>query len=92
MISKSMKLFSITSVLAILSLTAFSYCAPDTTIKVLHPDEKQIEVSRQVASLIANYNYKKVPIGDSLSRLIVLSESSESLSLSFSPSSGSLPF
>ncbi len=65
-----MKLFSITSVLAILSLTAFSYCAPDTTIKVLHPDEKQIEVSRQVASLIANYNYKKVPIGDSLSRLI----------------------
>jgi carboxyl-terminal processing protease len=70
MISKSMKLFSITSVLAILSLTAFSYCAPDTTIKVLHPDEKQIEVSRQVASLIANYNYKKVPIGDSLSRLI----------------------
>jgi carboxyl-terminal processing protease len=70
MISKSMKLFSITSVLAILSLTAFSYCAPDTTIKVLHPDDKQIEVSRQVASLIANYNYKKVPIGDSLSRLI----------------------
>lgn len=70
MISKSMKLFSITSVLAILSLTAFSYCAPDTTIKVLHPDEKQIEVSRQVASLIVNYNYKKVPIGDSLSRLI----------------------
>jgi carboxyl-terminal processing protease len=70
MINKSMKLFSITSVLAILSLTAFSYCAPDTTIKVLHPDEKQIEVSRQVASLIANYNYKKVPIGDSLSRLI----------------------
>ena len=70
MISKSMKLFSITSILAILSLTAFSYCAPDTTIKVLHPDEKQIEVSRQVASLIANYNYKKVPIGDSLSRLI----------------------
>jgi carboxyl-terminal processing protease len=70
MISKSMKLFSITSVLAILSLTAFSYCAPDTTIKVLHPDEKQIEVSRQVVSLIANYNYKKVPIGDSLSRLI----------------------
>ena len=65
-----MKLFSITSVLAILSLTAFSYCAPDTTIKVLHPDDKQIEVSRQVASLIANYNYKKVPIGDSLSRLI----------------------
>ena len=65
-----MKLFSITSVLAILSLTAFSYCAPDTTIKVLHPDEKQIEVSRQVVSLIANYNYKKVPIGDSLSRLI----------------------
>ena len=65
-----MKLFSITSILAILSLTAFSYCAPDTTIKVLHPDEKQIEVSRQVASLIANYNYKKVPIGDSLSRLI----------------------
>lgn len=70
MINKSMKLFSITSLLAILSLTAFSYCAPDTTIKVLHPDEKQIEVSRQVASLIANYNYKKVPIGDSLSRLI----------------------
>jgi carboxyl-terminal processing protease len=70
MINKSMKLFSITSVLAILSLTAFSYCAPDTTIKVLHPVEKQIEVSRQVASLIANYNYKKVPIGDSLSRLI----------------------
>jgi carboxyl-terminal processing protease len=70
MISKSMKLFSITSVLAILSLTAFSYCAPDTTIKVLHPNDKQIEVSRQVASLIANYNYKKVPIGDSLSRLI----------------------
>ncbi len=70
MFSKSMKLFSITSVLAILSLTAFSYCAPDTTIKVLHPEEKQIEVSRQVASLIANYNYKKVPIGDSLSRLI----------------------
>ena len=70
MISKSMKLFSITSVLAILSLTAFSYCAPDTTIKVLHPDEKQIEVSRQVVSLIANYNYKQVPIGDSLSRLI----------------------
>ena len=65
-----MKLFSITSVLAILSLTAFSYCAPDTTIKVLHPDEKQIEVSRQVVSLIANYNYKQVPIGDSLSRLI----------------------
>ncbi len=65
-----MKLFSITSVLAILSLTAFSYCAPDTTIKVLYPDEKQIEVSRQVVSLIANYNYKQVPIGDSLSRLI----------------------
>ncbi len=70
MIKRYMKLFSVTGVFAISSLAAFSYCAPDTTIKVLHPDEKQIEVSRQVVSLIANYNYKKVPVGDSLSKLI----------------------
>ena len=36
----------------------------------LHPDEQQSVVTREVASLITKYNYKKVELNDSLSKVI----------------------
>ncbi|MCJ8210846.1 carboxy terminal-processing peptidase [Mucilaginibacter sp. RS28] len=36
----------------------------------LHPDEQQSVVVKQVADLISKYNYKKVPLNDSISRII----------------------
>jgi carboxyl-terminal processing protease len=36
----------------------------------LQPDEQQSIVCRQVANLVANYNYKKVPLNDSISAII----------------------
>ena len=49
--------------------TAFSYCTSDTK-KEITPDEKQIEVCRQIVGLVSNYNYKKVAINDSLSNVV----------------------
>jgi carboxyl-terminal processing protease len=36
----------------------------------LQPDEQQSIVCKQVASLVTNYNYKKVPLNDSISAII----------------------
>jgi carboxyl-terminal processing protease len=36
----------------------------------LQPDEQQSIVCRQVANLVTNYNYKKVPLNDSISGII----------------------
>lgn len=49
--------------------TAFSFCANDGK-KEITPDEKQIEVCRQLVGLVSNYNYKKVPLNDSLSNVV----------------------
>ncbi|WP_091210347.1 carboxy terminal-processing peptidase [Mucilaginibacter gossypiicola] len=49
--------------------------SPSKPVKVagsndLQPDEQQSVVCKQVASLISNYNYKKVPLNDSVSAII----------------------
>lgn len=49
--------------------------SPSKPVKVagsndLQPDEQQSLVCKQVASLISNYNYKKVPLNDSVSAII----------------------
>lgn len=49
--------------------------SPSKPVKVagsndLQPDEQQSVVCKQIASLIANYNYKKVPLNDSVSTII----------------------
>jgi carboxyl-terminal processing protease len=36
----------------------------------LQPDEQQSIVCKQIASLVTNYNYKKVPLNDSISSII----------------------
>jgi carboxyl-terminal processing protease len=36
----------------------------------LQPDEQQSVVCKQIASLVTNYNYKKVPLNDSISSII----------------------
>jgi carboxyl-terminal processing protease len=51
------------------------HAAPSKPIKVagsndLQPDEQESIVCRTVAELITNYNYKKVPLNDSLSEVI----------------------
>jgi len=53
----------------VIGVTGFSFCGVDSN-KKLTPDEKQAEVCRQVVGMVANYNYKLVPIDDSLSRLV----------------------
>ncbi len=49
--------------------------SPDKPVKVsgsndLQPDQQQGIVAKEVASLISNYNYKKVPLNDSISAVI----------------------
>jgi carboxyl-terminal processing protease len=49
--------------------------SPSKPVKVigsndLQPDEQQSVVCKQVASLISNYNFKKVPLNDSVSAII----------------------
>ncbi len=49
--------------------------SPSKPVKVagsndLQPDEQQSVVCKQVAALISNYNYKKVPLNDSVSTII----------------------
>jgi len=51
------------------------HAAPAKPIKVagsndIQPDEQQSVVCRTVAELITNYNYKKVPLNDSISQVI----------------------
>jgi carboxyl-terminal processing protease len=49
--------------------TAFSFCTSENKKGIL-PSEQQIEVCRQVVALVSNYNYKKVPLDDSLSKVV----------------------
>lgn len=49
--------------------TAFSFCNSGEKKEIV-PDEKQIEVCRQVVGLVSNYNYKKVELNDSLSNVV----------------------
>lgn len=49
--------------------TAFSFCNTAEK-KDIVPDDKQIEVCRQVVGLVSNFNYKKVPLNDSLSNVV----------------------
>jgi carboxyl-terminal processing protease len=49
--------------------TAFSFCTSENKKDIL-PSEQQIEVCRQVVALVSNYNYKKVPLDDSLSKVV----------------------
>lgn len=64
-----LKVGSISTLMLITTLTAFSFCASDDK-KELKPDEKQIEVCRAVVNLVSNFNYKKVQLNDSLSRVV----------------------
>lgn len=60
------------SVLAIVlgaTVVAFSNCSLSDN-KDVKPEEKQIEVCRTVVNLVSNFNYKKVPLNDSLSRVV----------------------
>lgn len=64
-----LKVGSIGTFMLATTLTAFSFCASDDKNE-LKPDEKQIEVCRAVVNLVSNFNYKKVPLNDSLSRVV----------------------
>lgn len=64
-----LKVGSISMLMLATTLTAFSFCASDDKNE-LKPDEKQIEVCRAVVNLVSNFNYKKVPLNDSLSRVV----------------------
>ena len=61
--------------LLVLGAALACHAAPRKMIKVagsndLQPDEQQSVVCKTVAELITNYNYKKVPLNDSLSAVI----------------------
>ncbi len=68
--NKKWPVFGITGSLLVCTFAAFSFCSATIETKELHPDQKQIDVCQQIVSLVANYNYKKVPINDSLSNLV----------------------
>jgi len=69
MIKNIMKIGFGTLLLIATTATAFSFCANDGK-KEIAPDEKQIEVCRQLVGLVSTYNYKKVPLNDSLSQVV----------------------
>jgi len=69
MIKNIMKIGFGTLLLIATTATAFSFCANDGK-KEIAPDEKQIEVCRQLVGLVSNYNYKKVALNDSLSQVV----------------------
>ncbi len=69
MIKNIMKIGFGTLLLIATTATAFSFCANDGK-KEIAPDDKQIEVCRQLVGLVSNYNYKKVPLNDSLSQVV----------------------
>ncbi len=59
----------------VLAAALACHAAPKKPISVpgsndIQPDEQQSVVCRTVAELITNYNYKKVPLNDSLSKVI----------------------
>jgi len=59
----------------VLATALACHAAPPKHIKVtgsndIQPDEKQSIVCRTIAKLISNYNYKKVPLNDSISRVV----------------------
>ena len=61
--------------LLVLGAALACHAAPRKMIKVagsndLQPDEQESVVCKTVAELITNYNYKKVPLNDSLSQVI----------------------
>jgi len=61
--------------LLVLGAALACHASPRKMIKVagsndLQPDEQQSVVCKTVAELITNYNYKKVPLNDSLSQVI----------------------
>lgn len=60
--------------LVLLAAALACKAAPSKPIKVsaadLVPDEKQVIVCKKIAELIANYNYKKVELNDSVSTII----------------------
>ncbi len=69
MIKNIMRIGVGTFLLLVSTATAFSFCATDDK-KGINPTEQQIEVCRQVVALVSNYNYKKVPLNDSLSKVV----------------------
>jgi carboxyl-terminal processing protease len=64
-----LKVGSIGTFMLATTLTAFSFCSIPVKNE-LKPDEKQIEVCRAVVNLVSNFNYKKVPLNDSLSKVV----------------------
>jgi carboxyl-terminal processing protease len=69
MIKNIMKIGFGTALLFITTASAFSFCA-NSNKKDITPDDKQIEICRQVVALVSNYNYKQVPLNDSLSNVV----------------------
>ncbi len=69
MIKNIMRIGVGTFLLLVSTATAFSFCAIEDK-KGISPTEQQIEVCRQVVALVSNYNYKKVPLNDSLSNVV----------------------
>jgi len=64
-----LKVGSIGTFMLATTLTAFSFCA-NPEKNDLKPDDKQIDVCRAVVNLVSNFNYKKVPLNDSLSKVV----------------------
>lgn len=69
MIKNIMRIGVGTFLLLVSTATAFSFCTIEDK-KGISPTEQQIEVCRQVVALVSNYNYKKVPLNDSLSNVV----------------------
>jgi len=57
--------------LLIMAAVSACYAEPSKPVKVsiadLQPSEQQVKICKQVAAMITNYNYKKVPLNDSIS-------------------------
>lgn len=64
-----LKVGSVGTVMLATTLTAFSFCS-NPEKNELKPDDKQIEVCRAVVNLVSNFNYKKVALNDSLSKVV----------------------
>ncbi len=63
------KVGSVVAIVLGTTIASFSFCGSPEK-KEITPDEKQIEVCRTVVNLVSNFNYKKVPLNDSLSQVV----------------------
>jgi len=62
--------FKTLCILSVLSASLSCKAVPATLPGDLQPDEQQSIVCKTVAEMITNYNYKKVPLNDSLSAIV----------------------